>query len=108
MRINDDAVEFAKQLVFDGDWALNTVWSSVQPTAAKAEQYRAQVGDRAFARWYLVIDDDGSLAFAVGDFRSVHHSAIKAARRYGELNGVPELVSAADEILELFDRANAC
>jgi len=112
IHINRAAVEYAKQLVFEGDWALNTVWASAQPSPAKTQQMRDQSSADDFARWYLVSDTDDNgqtvYQFPVGDFRKIHHSAVKAARRYAELNDLPEIVSAADEILDLFDRANAC
>ncbi len=108
IKINPVGVEYAKELLLSGKWALNTQWKTNEPSVEAVEAYRAQHGDEALSRWFLATDADTGYRFAIGDFRKVHHSGVKAARRYGELNGVPELVDAADEVLELFDRMNAC
>lgn len=110
--INRDAIEYAKQLIEEGARARNTMWANSIPSPQKAERFRREHGDQAFARWYLVVDPNGTgiagYQFPVGDFARVHESGVRAARRHGELNGHPELVAAADEILDLLDRLNAC
>lgn len=107
LQVNTQAVEYAKQVIGEGKWALNTVWSKNQPSPEAEAKYRAANGDENYGRWYLATEN-GNYRFSVGDFNRVHRGAVAVARRYGELNGLPELVAAADEILDLFDRMNAC
>ncbi len=108
LTINREAVKYAIELIEEGKRARNTQWKDSQPSAKKAQQYRAEQGDAAFAKWYLAVDENGAHQFPVGDFRRVHESGVRAARRYGELNDQPALVEAADEILDILDRMNAC
>ncbi|MDX2162800.1 MAG: hypothetical protein SF162_15885 [bacterium] len=112
LHINRNAIPFAHQLIEAGARARSTRWETTAPSLAQAERYRREQGDEAFANWHLAYDTDPGEAarcqFPIGDFTRVHENAVRAARRYGELHNVPELVEAADEILDLFDRMNAC
>lgn len=108
LTINRDAITYAIELIEQGHRARSTQWKDSQPSAKKAEHFRAEHGDAVFAKWYLAVDENGAYQFPVGDFRRVHESGVRAARRYGELNDQPELVAAADEILDILDRMNAC
>lgn len=104
MKLNRAGLEHALALMMTGDWALNTVWATNQPTAA---QLAARSADE-IAQWHLAINDDGTYALPVGDFRRVHRSGVIAAKRAAETAQHAEIVAAADEILDLFDRLNAC
>jgi len=108
LTINRAAIDYAIELVEQGERARSTKWADSQPSANKIQQYRAQHGEEALANWYLAVDENGAYQFPVGDFRRVHESGVRAARRYGELNDQPALVAAADEILDILDRMNAC
>lgn len=107
LKANLAGLEHAKQLIDDGLWALNTQWSANQPSPESEARYLSQHGEGDYARWFLVKDESG-YKFPIGDFRKVHRSGVVAARRYAEQNQLEDVVSAADEILDLFDRMNAC
>lgn len=102
------AADYLLKQVEDGKWALNTQWVSNAPTPEQAETYRQQHGDDALRLWYLATDEAGQPALPAGDFNRVHRSGVVAAKRLAERAGAPDIVEAADEILDLFDRLNAC
>ncbi|MCS7070537.1 MAG: hypothetical protein NZM00_03470 [Anaerolinea sp.] len=107
LKINPPGVAHALHLVKTGHYTINTIWENNRPTEAQQQAYQAENGEDELARWYLARDDDG-YTLPHGDFRRVHRSAVVAAKRAAEAQGLPELVAAADEILDLFDRMNAC
>lgn len=107
LKINPPGVAHALYLVKTGRYAINTVWEHNCPTEAQQRAYRAEHGDDELGKWYLACDDDG-YALPHGDFRRVHRSGVVAAKRAAETQGCGELAAAADEILDLFDRMNAC
>jgi hypothetical protein len=112
LKANPSGVAHAKQLIDEGKWALNTQWSANQPSLEAQQNYLTRHGEEALSQWFLAVDtaaNGGSTyQFPIGDFRKVHRSGVVAARRYAEQNQLGDLVEAADEILDLFDRINAC
>lgn len=108
MMLNPQAVEYARQMVQQGKWALNTMWPSNAPTAEQETQFSQLHGAEALRQWYLATDDQGSPALPVGDFQRVHRSGVAAAKRQAERAGEAEIADAAESILDLFDRINAC
>lgn len=108
INVNQGAVEQALKLVADGQYALNTVWASNEPSAEQVEAFRSSHGDAALKNWFLALDDAQQPVLPVGDFRRVHRSGVVAAKRHGEKTGNAAIVDAADSILDLFDRMNAC
>lgn len=114
MHVNRAAVEHAKTLIEDGQYAINTVWSRNAPQADAENRYLETNGIEAFGRWYLAIDTDADAdagsahQFPYGDFKRVHRSGVIAARQRAAQNGYHDVANAADELLDLFDRMNAC
>lgn len=107
-KMNPHALEHALHLMKSGQWALNTVWASNRPTADQIAALQQAGGDAEVQRWHLATDENGAYALPYGDFRRVHRSGVIAAKRAAEQSGDQEIVAAADEILDLFDRMNAC
>lgn len=108
LKLNRAAADFLRQQAETGNWALNTQWVSNAPTAEQQEAYRAANGDDGLRLWFLATDEQGNPVLPAGDFRRVHRSGVVAAKRLAERAGAPDIVEAADEILDIFDRLNAC
>jgi hypothetical protein len=107
LKINPPGLDHALHLVKTGQYAINTIWEQNRPTEAQQQAYRTEHGDDELGKWYLAQDEHG-YALPYGDFRRVHRSGVVAARRAAEAQGCAEVAAAADEILDLFDRMNAC
>jgi hypothetical protein len=99
VKVNTEAVEFARQLVGDGNY---------RASFANAN------GTDAAERWHLALDLDapeGSadrLLYPVGDFANVHESALRSVKQRAENAGQTELADAAENVLDMFYRVNAC
>jgi hypothetical protein len=112
--VNPLGLQQALDLVKQTQFRLNTIWAVNLPTPEAEEQFIATQGLAAFATWHLAIDTDADpaaksrYALPFGDFRSVHQSAVKKIHREAEQNGQDDIAQAAEEILDLFDRFNAC
>lgn len=111
-KVNTAAVENAKQLILDGKYRINTVWKNAQPSETEVENFVKRAGWDEVSKWFLVLDQDKKFPadshFAVGDFKSVHRSGLQSIKRQAEKEGQPEVVNAANELIDLIDHFNAC
>lgn len=114
MKVNREAVEKAKQLIDEGKFRVSTPWRDAQPSTTAQDRYINTNGWQAFGQWYLALDSDAHetskerYQFPFGDFNTVHRTGVIAAKQRAAQNQDTELEAAADEILDLFDRLNAC
>jgi hypothetical protein len=114
MNVNHDALEKAKQLIDEGSFRINTPWRDAQPTNTAEDRYIAQNGWKAYGQWFLAVDPNVSAEskehykFPYGDFNAVHRTGLIAAKQRAAQNHNTDVEAAADEILDLFDRLNAC
>lgn len=114
LKVNQQALDYAKHLIDEGEYAINTVWSTNEPSPDQENRYLDAHGWGDYANWYLAVDSDDSTdtkehyKFPYGDFKRVHRSGVIAAKRRAAQNDDAEVVRAADELLDLFDRLNAC
>lgn len=114
MQLNPAALEKAKALIDEGKFRINTPWREVQPSPTAEDKYLAMHGWDAYAQWYLAVNPQAAegtkerYLFPVGDFNAVHRSGIVAAKSRAEKEQNADLAAAAEEILDLFDRLNAC
>jgi hypothetical protein len=114
VKLNREALEFAKHLIDEGHYAINTVWSRNEPTPNRENKFLDQHGWDDYAKWYLAVDTDDSAdakaryKFPVGDFRNLHRSGVIAAKQRAGQQHYADVEQAADELLDLFDRLNAC
>ncbi|MBL8133831.1 MAG: hypothetical protein JNL42_18360 [Anaerolineae bacterium] len=114
IKVNEAAIAHARQMVSEGRYRINSVWRDNQPTADSAAAYAAKHGADEAARWYLAFNPDmpsespDRLLYPVGDFSNVHESGLRAARERAEVEGQAEIAAAAEDILEIFYRMNAC
>ena len=114
VKVNREALAHAHQLLDEGKYIINTQWKTAQPTEQAESEYLDQHGAGDYAKWYLAIDTDekeeskARYKFPLGDFRKVHHSGLVAARQRAAQNDYTEVYEAAGELLDIFDRMNAC
>ncbi len=114
MIVNHDALEKARQLIDQGKFRINTPWRDAQPTATAEDRYIANHGWKAYGRWFLAVDPnahDGTkerYQFPYGDFNAVHRTGLMAAKQRAAQTRAAGVEAAADELLDLFDRLNAC
>lgn len=112
IKVNDAGVEFAEQLLEDGKYRINTVWREAQPSDTKLQGYFEQHGPDEYARWFLGVNPDETdpktrYTFPIGDFKSVHRSALNIAKQRAE-GQYADIADAADELISFFDRISAC
>lgn len=111
-KLNAVAVENAKQLILDGKYRINTIWKNAQPSEAEVESFLKRAGWDEFSKWFLVVDDGmqspADASFVLGDFKSIHRSSLQSIKRQAEKEGQPDIVNAADELIDLIDHFNAC
>lgn len=108
MTLNPQTVDYAEQMIVEGRWALSTMWPSNAPSTEQQAEFSQAHGADALRQWFLATDAQGDLVLPVGDLQRVHRSGVLAAKRSAERAGDAEIVQAADSILDLFDRINAC
>ncbi|MDZ4768032.1 MAG: hypothetical protein SGJ24_02800 [Chloroflexota bacterium] len=114
IRINRDAVDYAREMVEGGSYRINSIWKNNKPTAEKIAAFAAAHGADAAARWHLAIDLDvpadspSRLLYPIGDLTNVHDSALRAVKSRAEVDQQTELADAAEEALDVFYRMNAC
>jgi hypothetical protein len=114
MIVNHEALEKAKQLIDEGNFRINTPWRDAQPTNTAEDRYIEKHGLQEFGQWYLAVDPDTQAdtkayyKFPFGDFNAVHRTGLVAAKQRAAQNRETAVEAAADELLDLFDRLNAC
>jgi creatinine amidohydrolase/Fe(II)-dependent formamide hydrolase-like protein len=114
MKVNNEALEKAKQLIDEGKFRINTPWRDAQPSEKAENRYIDQHGLKEYSAWYLALDpaagEDSKdhYKFPFGDFNAVHRTGLVAAKQRAAQNHEEGVVAAADELLDLFDRLNAC
>lgn len=114
MKLNPVGIAHAKSLIDQGQYRLNTPWRTIQPSEAAARKFLDQHGAADYARWYLAVDpaqpadSPEHYLLPLGDFKSIHRSGVVAARDRADREGAVELRQAVEDILDLFDRLNAC
>ncbi|MBK8020504.1 MAG: hypothetical protein IPK19_03505 [Chloroflexi bacterium] len=114
VKVNPTAVEHALQLIGEGKYRINSVWRDNRPTPEALARFAATHGVDEASRWYLGENLDapaGSperFVYPIGDFSNVHETGIRAARERAAVDGQDDLADAAESVLELFYRMNAC
>lgn len=112
--LNREGLENARRLLDEGKYIINTSWRTAQPTEQAESEFLDQQGEAEYAKWFLGIDTDASegskerYKFPYGDFRKVHQSGLVAARQRAAQNDYTDIYEGAGELLDIFDRMNAC
>lgn len=114
VKLNREAVEHARQLIDHGKYIINTQWRTSQPNEQAESDYLDRHGAAEYAKWYLAVDTDAPpdskerYKFPYGDFNKVHHSGLIAARQRAGQYDYEEVFAAVGDLLDIFDRMNAC
>ena len=106
IRLNQDAVEHAQNLIKGRQYEKESDWSEAQPSAEEENKFIDENGWEAFAKWHLAYDTEASeetksrYKFPFGDFRKLHRSALIAAKQRAGSEDYDEVLRAAARLLE--------
>lgn len=86
VRLNQDAFDYARQLIKQGHVVADDrgAWSQHQPSAEQENEFIRLHGFGEYAKWHLGIDDahgektKARYKFPYGDFKNVHRCALFA------------------------------
>jgi hypothetical protein len=107
IRLNQQAVEHAQNLIKGRQYERNSDWSEAQPSAQEENNFIDENGWEAFAKWHLAYDTEASeetksrYKFPFGDFKKLHRSALVAAKQRAGSEDYNDVQSAADRLLEM-------
>jgi hypothetical protein len=114
MQVNPKAIEKVTQLIDEGKFRISTPWREVKPSNAAEDRFIERHGWGKFGEWYLAVNTDADKSskehyqLPIGDFNAVHRSGLVAAKQRAAQENLSDVEAAADELLFLFDRINAC
>jgi hypothetical protein len=106
IRLNQEAVEHAQNLIKGRQYERNSDWSEAQPSAEEENKFIDENGWGAFAKWHLAYDTEASeetksrYKFPFGDLKKLHRSALIAAKQRAGSEDYDEVQRAADRLLE--------
>jgi hypothetical protein len=112
IRLNQEAVEHAQNLIQGRQYERNSDWSEAQPSAEEENRFIDENGWEAFTKWHRAYDTEASeetksrYKFPFGDFRKLHRSALIAAKQRAGSEDYNEVQSAADRLLEKLPSEN--
>lgn len=111
LQINHQAVQHARQLIESRQYARDTVWSKVEPTAEDENQFLEKHGYAAYANWHLAVNTDASpetkkrYEFPFGDFHRLHRSALIAIKQRAAHEAYHDIEDLADDLLQAMPEA---
>jgi hypothetical protein len=106
IRLNQEAVDHAQNLIKGRQYERNSDGSEAQPSAEEENMFIDENGWEAFAKWHLAYDTEASeetksrYKFPFGDFKKLYRSALIAAKQRAGSEDYDEVQSAADRLLE--------
>ena len=106
IRLSQDAVEHAQNLIQGRQYERKRDWSEAQPSAEEENRFIDDNGWETFAKWHLAYDTETSegtksrYKFPFGDFRKLHRSALIAAKQRAGSGDYDEVQRAADRLLD--------
>jgi len=106
IRVNQQAVGHAENLIKGRQYERNSDWSEAQPSAQEGNRFIEENGWEGFAKWHLAYDTEASeetksrYRFPFGDFRKLHRSALIAAKQRAGSEDYNEVQRAADRLLD--------
>lgn len=113
MQLNKPAYEKAKHLIKAHHYVKDSDWSEAQPDPDRENEIIEDKGWDEFSQWYLGVYESESketkqrYGFPYGDFQRLHYSGLIAIKQRAAQNDYPDIVEAADELLELYDQEAA-
>lgn len=111
-RVNDEAVEHARELIDRGNYDTETEWSDAAPDADEANKVIEKEGYDGYGKWHIGIDTEASeetkdrYGFPFGDFSDVNRAALIHAKQRASRNDHDQITKAADRLLSHLDDAS--
>jgi hypothetical protein len=112
-KLNDAAVEFARQLIDGRRYVLDSDWGDVQPKADDQNAYLERHSWDEYANWHLGLTEGANdetkarYAFVFGDFRRLHRTGLIACVYRASEWRHKEVELAAHDLLQRLDRKTA-
>ena len=112
-KLNDAAVEFARELIDARRYVLDSDWGDVQPKADDQNAYLEKHTWDEYAKWHLGLTEGandetkGRYAFVFGDFRRLHRTGLIACVYRASEWRHKEVELAAHDLLQRLDRKSA-
>ncbi|HEX5013851.1 MAG TPA: hypothetical protein VFV72_06780 [Candidatus Limnocylindrales bacterium] len=115
VRRNETAYEHARKLIAEGRAVIDERddWSEHQPSAQQENDFIRDHGWKAYARWYLGINEEATeqtkerYEFPYGDFEKVHRCGVLAAESRAGQYDHPDIEAAAAHLHGMLDELNA-
>ena len=115
MRLNTRAYKHAQRLIEQREVALDQRddWSEHHPSTAQENAYIRDHGIKAYARWYLGVDEaqdednKGRYKFPYGDFEKVHRCGVLAAESRAGQREYQDIESAAAHLHGMLEGVGA-
>ncbi|MEO6345641.1 MAG: hypothetical protein ABIP01_03740 [Candidatus Limnocylindria bacterium] len=111
--VNKRAVARARKLIDARQYALDSDWGEVQPSADDENAFLESHSWDDYAAWHLGLTDGASdetkarHAFVFGDFRRVHRTALIACQYRAAEWRHKEVELAAHDLLQRLDKVSA-
>lgn len=109
-KVNEKALEQAKEFIKKGKVVTNSDWSESQPSTSDENAFLKKEGWDAYAKWFLAYNPSESeetkqrFGFPYGDFKKVHRSALNAVQQRAGQYGHDEIMKAADSLVKIIDK----
>ena len=110
--LNPQAVAYARRLIQDGKLKNDEGhWGQHNPDTAKENAFLDKHEMEEYANWHLGLDKSigvdakSAYKFPYGDFKTVHRDGLIAAKERAAQQGYADIEKAADELLELLEKA---
>ena len=109
--LNPRAVEFARQLIRNRRYVLDSDWGERQPSADDQNAYLRSHSWDDYSAWHLGLTDGANdetkarHAFVFGDFRRIHRSGLIACVFRASEWRHKEIELAAHDLLQDLDRS---
>jgi hypothetical protein len=109
VKLNIDALEYAKKLIGEGEVVVDGrgAWAQHQPSSEEENEFTRRHGFEGYAKWHLGIDErhpentKARYKFPYGDFRNIHRCALLAARSRTRQHQHYDIEKAATELGEM-------
>jgi hypothetical protein len=108
-RVNEAAVDHARQLIDAGRYVVRSRWADVQPTAAAGNAYLKGHGWPEYGAWHLGLTEGKAdetkarYAFVFGDFHRLHRTGLIACVYRAAEWDHKEVELAAHDLLQRLD-----
>jgi hypothetical protein len=108
MKVNEEAVRYAKRLIESGKVDVNSKWSN--PSAIAEDTCIEKSGWDEYGKWFLAVNPDKPerekqhYEFPYGDFTQVFREGLIAAKRRAAEYRYPEIGKVADQLLQLIEQ----